>query len=82
MPIENWYDFIKYKTKSVDELAEIFCDILKERYSVEITIKAVICYTHNALLSTIFELKEGYYKKYDIKNPVFYFLQVLENKSK
>jgi plasmid replication initiation protein len=82
MPIDGYYDYLKYKAKSVDELSEIFCDILKERYSVEITIKAVICYTHNALLSTIFELKEGYYKKYDIKNPVLYFLQVLDNKSK
>lgn len=81
-PIENWYDYQKYKAKTIDELAEIFCDILKEKYRVEISKNAVNMYSHKALLSTIFELKEGYYKKYDIKKPVLYFLQVLENKSK
>jgi plasmid replication initiation protein len=80
-PIENWYDYQKYKEKSIDELAEIFCDILREKYKVEIPLNVVTIYSHMALLSTIFELKEGYYSKYDIKNPLLYFLKVLENKT-
>jgi plasmid replication initiation protein len=80
-PIENWYDYQKYKEKSIDDLAEVFCDILKEKYKVEIPKNVVTIYSHRALLSTIFELKEGYYSKYDIKNPLLYFLKVLENKT-
>lgn len=80
-PIENWYDYQKYKDKSIGDLGEIFCDILKEKYKVEIHNSVITIYSHQALLSTIFELKEGYYSKYDIKNPLLYFLKVLENKT-
>ena len=80
MPIENWFDYQKYKAKTIEELAEILCDMLKEKYRVDIGKNAVSFYKHRSLLSTIFELKEGYYAKYQIKNPALYFLKVLENK--
>jgi len=81
LPVDSWDEYQKYKSMSINELSEIFCDILKEKYNAVIPIDVVCEYTHYSLLSTIFELKEGYYKNYDIQKPTRYFLTVLENKS-
>lgn len=81
LPLNNWDEYQRHKGMSIDDLSEIFCDILKEKYNVDVPVDVVSEYAHSALLSTIFELKEGYYKNYDIQKPTRYFLTVLENKS-
>ena len=83
-PIDNWYDYQKYKNKSIDDISEILTDIIMEYYKVSIPVQLISngTYDKTAILQTVFELKEGYYRDRQIKNPTLYFLQVLDNKTK
>ena len=81
LKIKNWDEYETLKKSGTKVVAKLLAKELYNRYKIKIEVSSLSIYGTTAILGVIFELREGYFEKYNIKNPMLYFLKTLENKS-